>query len=45
MKEIEAGIVRETAKFVESLASMITTAIVTKLMSNKTTDKSVIIYR
>ena len=45
MKEIEAGIIRETSKFVESLASMITTAIVSQLVGNKTTEKSVIIYR
>lgn len=45
MKEIEAGIIRETAKFVESLASMITTAIVSQLVGNNNKEKSVIIYR
>lgn len=45
MKEIEAGIIQEAAKFVESLASMITTAIVSQLIGNQKTEKSVIIYR
>lgn len=45
MKEIETAIVQETAKFVEALASTITTAIITKLVGSAKSEQSVTIYR